>query len=103
MLSPFETYDLLFVRELVNNLNKDNEILNCNIDDLKAGFMFLYDKHKELIKAYNKERSNHSVMDLQRKRIAELMQEKDKIGFENLQLRYKISSMNEIMRIAIDE
>ncbi len=31
MLSPFETYDLLFVRDTINNLNKDNEILNDSI------------------------------------------------------------------------
>lgn len=29
-LSPFETYDLLFIRDLVNNLNKDNEVLHDN-------------------------------------------------------------------------
>ena len=42
MLSPFETYDLLFVRDTVNNLNYDNEILNQNVEDLRAGFMYLY-------------------------------------------------------------
>lgn len=48
MLSPFETYDLLFVRETINNLNYDNEILTDNISDLKGAFMFLLDKHKDL-------------------------------------------------------
>lgn len=40
-LSPFETYDLLFIRDLVNNLNYDNEILHENSEDFKAAFMFL--------------------------------------------------------------
>ena len=39
-LSPFETYDLLFIRDLVNNLNYDNEVLNDNSADLKTAFMF---------------------------------------------------------------
>ena len=49
MLSPFETYEMLFVRDTINSLNKDNEILNQNIDDLKAAFLFLYEKHKTLL------------------------------------------------------
>ena len=40
-LSPFETYDMLHIRDLVNNLNYDNEVLNDNTNDLKAAFMFL--------------------------------------------------------------
>jgi hypothetical protein len=47
-LSPFETYDLLFIRDLVNNLNFDNEVLHDNADDLKAAFMFLQNEHKRL-------------------------------------------------------
>ena len=47
-LSPFETYDLLFIRDLVNNLNFDNEILNDNSSDLKTAFMFLFNEHKQL-------------------------------------------------------
>jgi hypothetical protein len=58
MLSPFETYDLLFVRETVNNLNYDNEILNENISDLKSAFMYLHDKHKALQTQYIKEQGN---------------------------------------------
>lgn len=47
-MSPFETYDLMFVRDLVNNLNYDNEVLNSDISDLKTAFIFLYEKHKDL-------------------------------------------------------
>jgi ribosomal protein L11 len=39
---------MMFVKELVNNLNKDNETLNATIDDLKNAFLFLYEKHKVL-------------------------------------------------------
>jgi hypothetical protein len=64
MLSPFETYDLLFVRELVNNLNMDNEILNDNIGDLKSAFLFLVEKHKLLMKQLEKERANLSIVEM---------------------------------------
>ena len=47
-LSPFETYDLMFIRDLVNNLNYDNEVLHDNSEDLKAAFMFLLNQHKNL-------------------------------------------------------
>jgi hypothetical protein len=47
-LSPFETYDLLFIKDLVNNLNKDNEILYDNTSDLKTAFLFLHHEHKKL-------------------------------------------------------
>jgi hypothetical protein len=47
-LSPFETYDLMFIRDLVNNLNKDNEVLHDNSQDLKTAFMFLLNEHKQL-------------------------------------------------------
>ena len=40
-LSPFDTYDLLFVKELVNDLNKDNEVLHDSNQDLKYAFHFL--------------------------------------------------------------
>lgn len=47
-LSPFETYDYIFIRDLVNNLNFDNEVLHDNAQDLKAAFMFLHHEHKQL-------------------------------------------------------
>lgn len=40
-MSPFDTYDFLFIKELVNNLNYDNEVLFDNANDLKTAFMFL--------------------------------------------------------------
>jgi len=54
-LSPFETYDLIFIRDLVNNLNCDNEVLHDNAQDLKAAFMFLHREHKQLQFKYQKE------------------------------------------------
>ena len=53
----------MFVKELVNNLNKDNETLNANIDDLKNAFIFLYEKHKVLKQNYAKECMNRSVIE----------------------------------------
>lgn len=45
-LSPFDTYDLFFVKDLVNNLNQDNEVLVDTNQDLKYAFHFLLQKHK---------------------------------------------------------
>ena len=61
MLTPFETYDLLFVRDTINNLNYDNEILNDSISDLKTAFIFLLEKHKELKRSYEKERQANQL------------------------------------------
>ncbi len=55
----------MFVKELVNNLNKDNEVLNGSIDDLKHAFIYLYDKHKGLKQDYVKECMNRSVIESQ--------------------------------------
>jgi hypothetical protein len=71
-ISPFDTYDLLFVKDLVNNLNKDNEVLNGSLEDLKHAFMFLFDKHKILKRNYVKECLNRSVIDNQKLRIEDL-------------------------------
>jgi len=60
--SPFETYDLLFVKDLVNNLNKDNEVLNANIEDLRTAFLYLHEKHKQLLSKYQRECLNREVV-----------------------------------------
>ena len=57
-LSPFETYDLIFLRDLINNLNYDNEVLFDNQNDLKAAFMFIYNEHQHLLFKYKKEKRN---------------------------------------------
>lgn len=62
-LSPFEAYDMLFVKDLVNNLNKDNDVLNSNIEDLRTGFLFLYGKHKDLLTSYKNECLNRQVVE----------------------------------------
>ena len=45
-LTPFDTYDLYFVKDLVNNLSQDNEVLQDSNQDLKYAFSFLLRKHK---------------------------------------------------------
>ena len=47
-LTPFDTYDLYFVKDLVNNLQHDNEVLVESQADLKHAFGFLLEKHKAL-------------------------------------------------------
>ena len=75
----------MFVKELVNNLNKDNETLNANIDDLKNAFIFLYEKHKVLKQNYAKECMNRSVIENWKKDIlsAVLVWRIQKLHFHN--------------------
>jgi hypothetical protein len=47
-LTAFDTYDLYFVKDLVNNLQSDNETLIENQQDLKHAFTFLLEKHRAL-------------------------------------------------------
>ena len=61
-LSPFETYDLMFIRDLVNNLNQDNEVLNDSTQDLKAAFVFLQREHKKLQFKYEREKRNEELV-----------------------------------------
>ena len=103
MLSPFETYDLLFVRDTINNLNSDNEVLNQNAEDLKNGFLFLYRKHKELLLDYEKECMNRELLENYRKRVADLILKDQKTQEKNLQLRYKLQLMKDMMMLAVDE
>lgn len=78
MLSPFETYDLLFVRDTVNNLNKDNEVLSESIQDLKGAFIFVVEKHKELLRKYEKEMNNKLLISNYEKRLQDLSLEHEK-------------------------
>ncbi|CDW81645.1 UNKNOWN [Stylonychia lemnae] len=103
MLSPFETYDLLFVRDTINNLNFDNEILNQNVEDLKSGFLYLYQKHKDLLYNYNKELQNKQILENYRKKIAELIIQNQKTEAQNLQLQLKVKSMTEIIQLSTNE
>ena len=54
-LSPFDTYDLHFVKDLVNDLSKDNEVLQDSAEDQKTAFRFLVRKHKLLQNSFEKE------------------------------------------------
>ena len=54
-LSPFDTYDLYFVKDLVNDLHKDNEVLNDSNQDLKHAFRYLLERHKKLQVDFEKE------------------------------------------------
>jgi hypothetical protein len=47
----------------VNNLNADNEVLSGNIEDLKKAFFYLYQKHKVLLRNYNKECMNRQIVE----------------------------------------
>jgi len=102
-LSPFETYDLLFIRDLVNNLNFDNEVLHDNADDLKAAFMFLQNEHKRLQFQYQKEKRNEKLLSLYRERVDHLTSERDTAVQTGMKLRAKVEYMNDVMQMAVEE
>ena len=101
--SPFDTYDLLFVKELVNNLNKDNEVLNGNIEDLKTAFLFLHEKHKQLLKLYQKECLNRDVIEAQKEKMLDMRRAQDKLAAENLIIKDKQTSLLDVLRISWEE
>ena len=88
---------------MVNNLNGDNEILTGDIDDLKHAFFFLYEKHKVLMRNYQKECYNRSLIANQRLRIEELQMEMGVLSSENLNLRTKVASMFDVIRLSWQE
>lgn len=99
-LSPFETYDFLHIRDLVNNLNFDNEILLQNGEDLKAGFMYLLRQHKQLQFKYNKEQRNQSLIELYKKRQEEITIERDAALLKAKKLAAKVELMNDIIQVS---
>ncbi len=70
-LTPFETYDLLFVQNLVNNLNTDNTVLQSDVEDFKSAWMFLYEEHKQLKRKFKQEQNNKVVLDNYRTQLAQ--------------------------------
>ena len=77
-LSPFETYDLLFVKKLVDDLNYDNEALHDSNVDLKTAFMFLFQEHKKLKFELEREKRNALLVEGYRKHFEELREERDR-------------------------
>jgi hypothetical protein len=71
-LGPFETYDLLFVRKLVDDLNRDNEVLFDNNTDLKTAFTFLVREHKKLQFELDKQKRNNALLESYRQQFIEL-------------------------------
>lgn len=66
------------MRDTVNNLNKDNEVLSENIQDLKGAFIFVVEKHKELLRKYEKEMNNKLLIGNYEKRLQDLSLEHEK-------------------------
>lgn len=102
-LSPFETYDFLFIRDLVNNLNKDNEILHDNSQDLKTAFMFLLNEHKQLQFQLQKEKRNQQLVVLYRDRVTELTKERDQALEYSQKMKSKVEMLNDIIQVAVEE
>ena len=91
------------MKDLVNNLNADNEVLSENIEDLKKAFFYLYEKHKVLLRNYSKECMNRQIVEDQKYRIEDLMIESGKLASENLKLKSKVGSLFDILRISWQE
>ena len=76
-LTPFDTYDLYFVKDLVNNLSKDNEVLQDSNQDLKFAFRFLVHKHKQLQSQFEKEVAKNLLFSETKERLEEVTKERD--------------------------
>ena len=76
-LTPFDTYDLYFVKDLVNDLSKDNEVLQDSNQDLKYAFRFLIQKHKQLQNSFEKEVAKNLLYHETKQRLEEVTKERD--------------------------
>jgi hypothetical protein len=93
----------MFIRDLVNNLNQDNEVLHDNSQDLKTAFMFLLNEHKQLQFQYEKEKRNDKLVELYRERLSLVTQERDESIDLGLKLKAKVELMNDVMKVAVEE
>jgi hypothetical protein len=65
--------------------------------------MFLHSQHKDLQLKYKKEQENAKIVEQYRKRLAEVIFEKEQIDKTNVGLQMKVCSMSEIIRLAVEE
>jgi len=102
-LGPFETYELLHIRSLVNNLNYDNEVLQQNTSDLKVAFIFLLQEHKNLLFQHEKEKRNKTLLKVYRSRIDQLAQERNQAIQAAAKLAHKNEMLLELIRMGADQ
>ena len=76
-LTPFDTYDLYFVKDLVNDLSKDNEVLQDSNQDLKYAFRFLVQRHKQMQNNFEKEVAKNLLYNETKERLEEMTKERD--------------------------
>lgn len=102
-LSPFETYDFLFIRDLINNLNYDNEVLHDNSEDLKGAFMFLLNKHKQLQFEFEKQKRNEKLVEMYADRLEVCKSEREEAFAKAAQMATKVELLNDIIQVSILE
>ena len=93
----------MFVRKLVDDLNRDNEVLVDNNTDLKTAFTFLVREHKKLQFELDKQKRNNALLESYRQQFIELKKERDDAFKTVTKLREKLEIMNDVMQLAAQE
>ena len=102
-MSAFDTYDLYFVKDLVNDLHKDNEVLNDSNQDLKHAFRYLLERHKKLQVEFEKEQTKTQVLGVTRERLTTIAEERDMYKGEVHSLNEKLNALKKVIVVSVQE
>ena len=91
------------MKDLVNNLSKDNEVLQDSNQDLKYAFHFLLQRHKQLQNSYEKEVAKNLLFHETKQRLEEVTKERDQALEQGMALRERCLSMNKVILLAVQE
>ena len=93
----------MFVKKLVDDLNKDNETLVDSSEDLKHAFVFLVGEHKKLQFELEKAQRNSALVESYREQFIVLKDERDEAYRVTQNLREKCEILHEVMKVAANE
>lgn len=102
-MTPFDTYDLHFVKQLVNDLSQDNEVLQLSNQDLKFAFAFLQREHKNLQTQHQKLKTQLSDYQQMQQMLEQVRSERETAYAECGKLKNQIGHMDRLVRVAAEE
>ena len=91
------------MKDLVNQLQQDNEVLQESNQDLKYAFHFLLQKHKQVQHQLAKEQAKNALLLETEKRLAEVSADRDKAVENGMKLSDKVGAMSQIVQLALEE
>jgi hypothetical protein len=74
-LNAFQSYQLQYQEQLVNDLNKDNEVLLGNLEDTNMVLQFLTSKHKKLKEEHARTVKQLEVVEAYKLKVRDMEQE----------------------------